>query len=106
MKLIFAIVGKSDSHAVQDALTSSGFMVTRLSTTGGFLKAGNVTFLIGMDNNKVDAAVDIIKKYCSKRTQAMPDTFIYGDHLPSMPIEVTVGGATIFVMDVERFEKI
>ncbi|HHW45548.1 MAG TPA: transcriptional regulator [Clostridiales bacterium] len=105
MKLIFAIVGKSDSHAVQDALTSSGFSVTRLSTTGGFLKAGNVTFLIGVENDKVNAAVDIIRKYCSKRTQAMPDTSVYGDY-PSMPIEVTVGGATIFVLDVERFEKL
>lgn len=104
MKLIFAIVGKSDSHAVQDALTSSGFMVTKLATTGGFLKAGNVTFLIGVDNSKVDTAIDIIKRYCSKRTQSMPDTGVYGDSF--VPIEVTVGGATIFVTDVERFEKL
>lgn len=106
MKLIYAIVGRDDSHAVATALTKSGFSVTKLSTTGGFLKVGNTTFLIGVEDEKVDEAVEIISKYCRKRTQVLPDTSVYGGDYMSVPIEVTVGGATIFVTDVTRFEKI
>ncbi len=106
MKLIFAIVGSDDSHAVSTALTRSGYSVTKLSTTGGFLKVGNTTFLIGVEDDRVDGAIEIISKYCRKRTQVMPDTSIYGGEFASMPIEVTVGGATVFVTDVDRFEKL
>lgn len=106
MKLIYAIVGSDDSHTVSTALTRSGFSVTKLSTTGGFLKVGNTTFLIGVEDDKVDSAIEIISKYCKKRSQIMPDTSSYGGEFTSMPIEVTVGGATIFVTDVNRFEKL
>ena len=106
MKLIFAIVNNDDASAVSGALTKSGYSVTKLATTGGFLKVGNTTFLIGIDDEKVDAVINIIAKYSSKRSQNLPDTSAYGGEYTTMPIEVTVGGATIFVTDVERFEKL
>jgi uncharacterized protein YaaQ len=106
MKLIFAIVNNDDASVVSSALTKSGYGVTKLATTGGFLKAGNTTFLIGIDNDKVERVLEIIRKYSSKRTQALPDMASYTGEFSPSPIQVTVGGATIFVTDVERFEKL
>lgn len=106
MKLIFSIVNNDDASAVSGALTKSGYSVTKLATTGGFLKVGNTTFLIGVDDSAVDAVVRIIAKYSSKRSQTLPGTSAYGGEYSAAPIEVTVGGATVFVTDVERFEKL
>lgn len=106
MKLIFAIVNNDDASSVSSALTKSGYSVTKLATTGGFLKVGNTTFLIGVDDEKVSAVMEIIRKYSSKRSQTLPETSAYGSEFAPMPVEVTVGGATVFVTDVERFEKL
>ena len=106
MKLITAIVNKEDSRAVCNELLKHKFYVTRLATTGGFLMAGNVTILVGVDEEKVQAVIDIIKEHSHSRKQMIPTTteMSYG-YYPSMPVEVTVGGATIFVVDIERFER-
>ena len=59
MKMITAIVNKEDANAVCNALTKGGFSVTKLSTTGGFLMAGNMTLLIGTDDEKVDKCIEL-----------------------------------------------
>ena len=105
MKLITAIVNKDDSVAVQTGLTSNGFQVTRLATTGGFLQAGNVTFMIAVDDAKVDEAISIIAE--QSKQQLVPATTTYGMGVSNAyPLEVTVGGATVFVQNIERFEKL
>ena len=78
-----------------------------MSTTGGFLMAGNVTLLIGVDEEKLQTAIDLIHKESHSRKQMIPTTsgLSYG-YYTSMPVEVTVGGATIFVVDIERFERL
>lgn len=107
MKLILAIVNNDDSSIVSSALTHEGFSVTKLATTGGFLMAGNTTFIVGTEDDKVQQVIDVIDKHSRKRSQMMPASSSYGIGLyTSFPVEVTVGGATIFVLDVERFEKI
>ncbi|MBQ8434791.1 MAG: cyclic-di-AMP receptor [Oscillospiraceae bacterium] len=107
MKLIFAIVNGDDSHAVSKALTANGFFATKLASTGGFLSAGNTTFLICTDNEKVDLAVETIKDKCHKRKQFVQSAASSGiGSSATFPVEVSVGGATIFITDVERFEKI
>ena len=107
MKLIFAIVSSDDSAKVSSALTKAGFSTTKLATTGGFLLSGNTTFIIGTDNDKVDEVIDIIAHHSKKRSQMVPASASYGVGMyTSFPLEVTVGGATIFVTDVERFEKV
>ena len=107
MKLIFAIVSNDDSSRVSKELTKNRFSVTRLATTGGFLMAGNTTFLIGTDNDKVDEVISIIGKHSKKRTQMVPSSASYGVGMyTSFPVEVQVGGATIFVTNIERFEKL
>lgn len=107
MKMVIAILNADDASTVVQNLMKNGFSVTKLSTTGGFLRAGNVTVLIGVDNSKVQDVIDIISTYSKSRKQLIPTTSEAGiNFYPSMPVEVTVGGATIFVLDVERFEKV
>lgn len=107
MKIILAIVNHDDSQNVIQHLMQEGFFITKLSTTGGFLKAGNVTILIGVDAEKVQDVIDIISKYSKSRKQIIPTSSELGmGFYPSMPVEVVVGGATIFVLDVDRFEKV
>ncbi len=107
MKLIVAIVNYDDSNSVTQALSKNGFSSTRLSTTGGFLLAGNVTLLIGVEEDQVQAAIDLIRERSHSRKQMVPalTEMSYG-FMPVMPVEVTVGGATVFVLDVERFERL
>lgn len=107
MKLIVAIVHKDDAGTVSLRLSKAGFMSTRLSTTGGFLRAGNVTLLIGTEDEKVDDVVAILGACCSRRTEIVNTaTGNYTEQFFStLPVEVTVGGATVFVLDVDRFLK-
>ena len=105
MKLVFAIVNKDDSNMVASALIRAGFPTTKLATTGGFLKAGNTTFLLGLDDDRVDEALEVIKKYSKKRTQMVSSNVYGGSEYTTFPVEVTVGGATVFVTDVNCYEK-
>ena len=106
MKLITAIVNKDDSSAVQRGLTSEGYSVTRTASTGGFLLAGNVTFILAVDDDKVDHAIEIIASQSKQRKQIVPSSAAYGAMIDtSIPVEVTVGGATIIVQEIVRFEK-
>ncbi len=107
MKMIIAVVNNDDSNAVMRALTKANFQATKLATTGGFLMAGNTTFLIGVEDDRVDSAIEVISAHSKKRKQAMPAVTSYGVGMyDPMTVEVSVGGATIFVMNVERFEKV
>ncbi len=108
MKLVLAIVNNDDSAVASSALTEKGFFVTKLSTTGGFLMVGNTTFLVGTEDDKVDVVKDILKKHCTtrKKTAAPTETLGRGLRPDSLPHEVTVGGATVFVLNVEDTMKI
>ena len=106
MKLIFAIVNNDDSNNVATNLTAGGYSVTKLATTGGFLKAGNTTFIVGTDDDKVANVISIVEKHSKKRTQVVPASVSSSPGLfPTGPVEVSIGGATIFVLDVEQFYK-
>ena len=107
MKLVMAIMGKDDATVVMKALTEENFQVTKMASTGGFLKSGNTTLIIGAEDNKINKVIDIISKYSSKRKQLVTNTVpTYFESITRMPFEVTVGGAIIFVLDVDRFEKV
>lgn len=108
MKLIFTIVHKEDDKKVMEELTKKGFLITKLSSTGGFLRAGNTTLLIGVSSDKVEEALDIIRDNAKSRKQIInssPQGGVIGAFVP-MPLEIVVGGATVFVVDVEKFEKV
>ncbi len=107
MKLILAIINSDDANAVSNALTNNGFLVTKLSTTGGFLKVGNTTFITGVDDGRVDEVIKIIKSKSKKRKQSVPSaTPLEVDTYSAIPFEITIGGATIFVLNVEDFKKV
>lgn len=106
MKLLIAIVHERDKMDICDALTEEGFQYTVIASTGGFLKDGKSTLLIGLDDNKVDDCIDVIKKTASTREQivSQPPMDIMSGMGMMSPIKVQVGGAVIFVVNVERFE--
>ena len=108
MKLIIAIVQNEDSGRLIGELMNDGYSVTKLATTGGFLRAGNTTLLLGVDEEKIEGAMKIIEMICKSRkqiaTSPSPMTGGTGVYIP-YPIEVTVGGATVFVLNVEDFKK-
>ncbi|ASW42112.1 cyclic-di-AMP receptor [Clostridium isatidis] len=109
MKLVIAIVQDDDSAELIDSVTEAGFRVTKLATTGGFLKAGNTTLIIGVEEEKVNYVISLIEDTCKKRKQIINTTTpITGnvDIFMSYPIEVEVGGATIFVLDVDQFIRV
>ena len=100
-KLIIAIVSNEDSTAASRALTKGGFSVTRLATTG------NTTMLVGTDTDRVDEAIHIIgENSCKRNKMVSGNTSFNAGMYANVPVQVTVGGATIFVIDVERYEKL
>ena len=109
MKMIIAIVQDEDSSRLVSNLMNEGYSVTKLATTGGFLRAGNTTLLMGVNDDKLDGAIKIIEKVCKSRkqiaTSPSPIAGTTGVYVP-YPVEVMVGGATIFVLNVEQFVKI
>ena len=111
MKLIIAVVQDEDSSKLLSELMQQGFGVTKLATTGGFLKAGNTTLLLGVEDERVEAAIAAIESVCKSRKQistaasTMVGGMTHGEYT-AFPIEVTVGGATLFVLSVDRFLKV
>ena len=111
MKLIIAVVQDEDSSRLLSALMQDGFGVTKLATTGGFLKAGNTTLLLDVDDSRLEEAIKVIESVCksckqiSAASSSMVGGMTHGEYT-SFPIEVTVGGATLFVLSVDQFMKV
>ncbi|GAF66542.1 cyclic-di-AMP receptor [Alkalihalobacillus trypoxylicola] len=108
MKLVMAVVQDKDSNRLSDELIKADFRATKLASTGGFLKAGNTTFLIGTENEKIEELLEIIKDNCKSREQLVAPISPMGGNADSYvpyPVEVQVGGATVFVLPVEQFEQ-
>lgn len=108
MKLILAVVQDQDSNRLMSALVENNFRVTKLASTGGFLKSGNTTFMIGTEDVRVNKALQIIRDNCKSRDQLMaPVSPMAGnaDSYIPYPVEVSVGGATVFVLPIEQFQQ-
>jgi uncharacterized protein YaaQ len=109
MKLVAAIVHSEDAGALVDALLEKEYRTTRLSSSGGFLKQGNATIIVGVEDDQVDAVLELISANCHARKQfvnPMPPIMEPGEFYMPYPVEVEVGGATVFVLPVERFERL
>ncbi|HEY8363901.1 MAG TPA: cyclic-di-AMP receptor [Tissierellaceae bacterium] len=108
MKLIICIVQDQDAGALIDDLTQHQFRVTKLSSTGGFLKSGNTTLLVGVEEKEVDSVLRIIEENCKTReiTTSLMTMNMPGDTYMPFPLEIRVGGATVFVLDVEKHIKV
>jgi uncharacterized protein YaaQ len=108
VKLIVSIVNGDDVHDLTEALKQQGYQSTKISTTGGFLREGNATILVGVEDEKVAAVMSIIRENCHRRTQfvnPLPPVMEPGELYMPNPVEVEVGGATLFVLNVERMER-
>lgn len=108
MKLVIAIVHNDDADGLADTLREQSYPSTLTSTTGGFLREGNATFLVGVEEERIEALMTLIRESCKVRTQLvnpMPPVVEPGELYLSQPVEVQVGGATVFVLNVDRFEK-
>src|SRR5690606_7477120 len=108
-KLIFAIVQDEDADSLTDALVNAGFRVTRIGSTGSFLRMGNTSLMIGVEDHEVSRVIAIVRRTCRRRTQmAVPYSPALEPGLLYMPenFEVEVGGAVLLIHNVERFERI
>ena len=109
MKLVIAVVQGEDASQTVQALSNAGISVTKMASSGGFLQQGNATLLIGVDHDKVEAAMELIRENCRERSQymtPMPPMVEPGEFFMPYPLEVEVGGATVFVVPVDRFERL
>lgn len=108
MKLLICIVQDSDAMPLMEDLVEHEFRVTKLSSTGGFLKSGNTTLFLGVHDDQLDDALEIIHNNCQRRKTITPmmnpqlDASVY----PSMPIEIEVGGATVFQLDIDAMHRL
>jgi uncharacterized protein YaaQ len=105
-RLMTAVIQEQDVDNATDALTGLGVLVTRLASTGGFLGRRNTTLLIGLSKGQEELIVNTLSKTCRRRVEYVA-TPIEGSPLPfpsSTPI--TVGGAIIFTIEVERYVEI
>jgi uncharacterized protein YaaQ len=109
MKLLVVIVQDADAAGLVKELNRRHLEVTKLASTGGFLREGNTTLLIGVDDDKLELAKGVIQEKCRSRTRFVtpgvpvaeqPEPFL------AQPVEVPVGGAVMFVLSVDEFIKV
>ncbi|WP_409303605.1 cyclic-di-AMP receptor [Peribacillus sp. SCS-155] len=106
MKMIIAVIQDKDSQKLLNKLVDNNFRATKLASTGGFLKSGNTTFMIGTEDIRVDKCLQIIKESCQSRQQLVAPVSPMGGNADSYvpyPVEIEVGGATVFVLPIENF---
>lgn len=104
MKLVMAVVHNDDVTKLSDELSKRKVGATKVASTGGFLKSGNTTFMIGVEEDRVDEVLEVIKNTCKSRKQTIQP--YPGSSKSPYSLEVIIGGATVFILDVEQFIKI
>jgi uncharacterized protein YaaQ len=109
MQLVIAVVQDEDADRLIAAVVDGGYKVTRINTVGGFLERGNATVLVGVEDEQVEELLGLIRANCYARRRFISPLPALGEpmgyHMPA-PVEVEVGGATVFVLPVERFERL
>ena len=109
MKLIFAVVQGKDADNLRSALLDAGYRTTQINSAGGFLRESNATFLVGVENDRVADVLRIVKQTCYTRTQYVNPLLPImepGEFYMPNPVEVQVGGAAVFICNVNRYERI
>jgi len=108
VKLIIAVIQDKDVPKLMDALVRAGYSATKLASTGGFLREGNSTIFIGVDDDEIENVLEIVKDNCRAREQLVTPITPVGpaeSYVP-YPVGVMVGGATVFILPIERFVKV
>ena len=108
-KLVLAIIQDEDAFHIMDLLNAKGFSVTKLASTGGFLRAGNTTLICGVSEDRIPELIEVIEKKCKSRKQITSVNAINvnaNESFAPYPVEVTVGGANIFVLNIESYKRV
>ena len=109
MKAIVAVVQGQDTVRLGNALRKNGVRFTTIDSTGGFLRARNSTFMINVADEELERVLDLVKENCHSRAEyvsSYPSAFDPTEFYMPRPIEVQVGGASIWVLDVEYYEAL
>ncbi|MGB3328242.1 MAG: cyclic-di-AMP receptor [Thermomicrobiales bacterium] len=109
MKLVIAVVQGSDVERLLGALVSRGFRATQINSSGGFLREQNVTLLVGVEDEQVATVREVVRQNCHARTRFVNPLMPIvepGEYYAPSPVEVLVGGATLFVLNVSRHERL
>lgn len=108
MKFIIAIVQDYDCDRLLRTVTSAGLRATKISSTGGFLRTGNTTVMLGVENDRLAACYRLIEQSCRSRVEVQLDPVAaeYAEWYAAGLHEVTIGGAIVFQLDVDRFVRI
>ena len=108
-KLVLAVLQGSDSDNTIRNLNERGFMVTVLSSTGGFLKKKSTTVMIGVEEDRLEEALDVLQKYAGHRKETVYQsvTMPHGEMsaVPPVPMEVMAGGAAVFIESLDDIRK-
>ena len=108
MRLVLAVIQNEDEDPLTEAMQVEGFAVTRIGSSGGFLRASNVTLMTAVEDNQVQRVMELLGKHCKRRTRHLhpwvPSLEVVGRFLSAIPVEV--GGAAVFILNLERMEKI
>jgi uncharacterized protein YaaQ len=107
--MLLAVVQAKDVDACADALTAAGFVCTRFATQGGFLDTENCTLMLGVEDGQVDEVLEILRRRAKRRVEVLENALpLSGTLAPVMapPLDVEIGGATVFVLPLDRCEKL
>ncbi len=108
MKFILAIVQDYDTNRLLQAVTDAGLRATRIASTGGFLRMGNTTVYMGVEDDRIAECLALIQNACQSRVEVQPDSGSpeFSDWFSEGVHEVTIGGAVVFTIAVDRFVRI
>lgn len=107
MKLVVVVADSHDADPLETALVEAGLPVTSMGSTGGFLRRRSTTLVLGVQDDEVDAAIDLVRRLSEVRMELMPARRLpFLGAAADVPIEVRRGGAVVWVLPVERFEKV
>ena len=108
LKLVIVIASDADADRLMKRLIEQGLPATKVSSTGGFLHRGSATILSGVEADEVEPVMAMVREECHARAEFLPVQTLpfFGESSTlSEPVEVRVGGAIVFVVNVERFER-
>ena len=108
-KMCILVVSDSDANQLMKEMVAAGFSATKIGSTGGFLRRGSVTILSGVAAERLDPLLDIVREVCHARKEFVPVQtlpFLGDGGFTAEPVEVRVGGAIVFVLEISRFERL
>ncbi len=109
MKLVLAVIQDADAPGLIRALSENAFEVTKLASTGGFLREGNTTLMIGVGDERLGELKRLVAQACRSRTRLVTPGLPVGEQAETLinePVEVPVGGAVMFVLSVDEFVRV